>query len=554
MLFEKLLLCCTIALVASDPIVSLPKGQVRGVTLSSVNNRTIHVFRGIPFAKPPIGKLRFKTPDEPEPWTDILDAIADSNICFSCEYNSEKESEDCLYLNVITPALELNETSKKLPVLFSIYGGGFRAGSAGYGNHAPDWWAENDIIYVNFNYRVGAFGFLTTGDLKLPGNYGLKDQQLALKWTYENIHLFGGDKDQITIHGQSAGGASVTYQILNKKSAGMFRAAIAESGSAFSGWAYTRPGDTYAVDLVSIMQNGTQPSDNSSTFIYDYLSKANAKGIDLATEPLFKAGKDALPTIEPKHEDAFITELQYSLMENGDFNRVPLIIGINSEENIFKAADLNSFKKKAETYDKNPATLLPKSLGVLSAENETLVGQTMKDVYAGTGRSFSENLGGLVAYLSDNSYTRPTIKFAEMQSQYTDVWFYQFSYKGKMGHQLDINIPGAEKVAHGEEVHYYTVYKDENYDNTKFGDFPKNDVLTHFRIIELWSNFIKYLDPTPNSSTLLSNITWPVITPVNYTYLNINATLELRTSPKSPRYTIWKQVFETFGSKPYLGF
>lgn len=116
--------------------------------------------------------------------------------------------------------LVIQENETKLPVMVFIYGGGFRDGAASYNVYGPDFLLEQDVVMVSFNYRVGPFGFLATGDEVVPGNAGLKDQVLALKWTKQNIELFGGDPSQITIFGQSAGGASVGYHILSKQSSG----------------------------------------------------------------------------------------------------------------------------------------------------------------------------------------------------------------------------------------------------------------------------------------------------------------------------------------------
>nr|CAH7761749.1 unnamed protein product [Callosobruchus chinensis] len=129
--------------------------------------------------------------------------------------NDKYETEDCLYINVFT-----KETQASQPVMVIFYGGAFKAGAATTWYPKVQHFVREGIVVVTLNYRVGPFGFLSTGDTVLPGNMGLKDQQLALKWVQENIHFFGGDKSQVTIIGQSAGGSSVSFHLLSPKSSG----------------------------------------------------------------------------------------------------------------------------------------------------------------------------------------------------------------------------------------------------------------------------------------------------------------------------------------------
>lgn len=142
--------------------------------------------------------------------------------------------EDCLYISVYTPAR--NETAS-LPVILWIHGGGFQYGTSS--DYRAKYIVDRDVILINFNYRVGPFGFLSTGDGVVPGNMGLKDQSLALRWVSENIRYFGGDPSRITLTGVSAGGASVHHHYLSPMSAGLFQNGISFSGTALARWAYT---------------------------------------------------------------------------------------------------------------------------------------------------------------------------------------------------------------------------------------------------------------------------------------------------------------------------
>ncbi|CAG9824758.1 unnamed protein product [Phaedon cochleariae] len=270
--------------VNADVLVTIPKGTIRGRKEYSLRNISFYAFQEIPFAKPPVGELRFREPQPDEGWKGILDATKNTKICYqqSNMLNTNLtllENEDCLYLNVYTPKYPTSEAS--LPVMFYIYGGGFVNGAANFEFNGPHYLLEHDVIVVTANYRVGPFGFLTTGDLVIPGNYGLKDQLSALKWINQNIKYFGGDPEKVTIFGQSAGGASVNYHFMSKQSEGLFRAGIAQSGSIFSPWAYQGDSKNIAYDLASYVDINFQRN-SSSEELLRFLRNVPANDLKIA--------------------------------------------------------------------------------------------------------------------------------------------------------------------------------------------------------------------------------------------------------------------------------
>ena len=218
-------------------------GLVQGV----LNGQTgVTVFKGIPFAAPPVGPLRWKAPQPVQPWKGvrICNAFGPSPMqmkpvsffMIGPEFVVPPEplGEDCLYLNVWTAAKSPEE---KRPVMLWIYGGGFITGGSAAAGYSGEAMAKKGIIFVSFNYRLGAFGFLAHPGLSAEdphhasGNYALLDQIAALKWIKKNIRAFGGDPDQVTIAGQSAGSASVNCLLASPLARGLFQGAIAESGS-----------------------------------------------------------------------------------------------------------------------------------------------------------------------------------------------------------------------------------------------------------------------------------------------------------------------------------
>lgn len=166
--------------------------------------------------------------------------------------------------------------------MYYIYGGSFSSGSAVFNGLGPHYFVENNVIIVTVNYRVGAMGFLSTSDDVLSGNAGLKDINLGLKWVQENIHAFGGDPTKVTVFGQSAGSKAACYQLLSKKSAGLFRALIAQSGSAISSGGFQRDPRTNAYKLASYVDANFDQQSNSQNLL-KVLQNAPAADVDKAT-------------------------------------------------------------------------------------------------------------------------------------------------------------------------------------------------------------------------------------------------------------------------------
>ncbi|XP_042874959.1 cocaine esterase-like [Penaeus japonicus] len=209
------------------PVVGVAGGRVAGVTETSTKGREFHAYYGLPFARPPVGDLRLKDPVKAGSWEGVRDGTKMPLPCLQVPYDTSVMGivlapeellgdEDCLYLNVFTP--KRTDPAEGLPVMVWIHGGGYFAGGA-Y-EYLPHALMNHDIVLVILQYRLGIMGFLSTEDEVIPGNFGLKDQTLALHWVQENIHHFGGDAARVTIFGESAGGASVNMHMLSPKSKG----------------------------------------------------------------------------------------------------------------------------------------------------------------------------------------------------------------------------------------------------------------------------------------------------------------------------------------------
>lgn len=222
--------CFALALfkLTTSEIVQIEDGRLEGTLMETRRGEQFHAFKKIPFAEPPLGKLRFLPPQAKQPWSGILDCTKYGPMCAQPKPSYEI-SEDCLHLNVYTKNLPSAENTELKPVIAFIPGGGFRTGGAI--DYGPEYLMERDFVLVTIAYRIGAFGFLALETLEASGNQGLKDQVLGLKWIQKNIRQFGGDPTKVTIAGQSAGAWSTTGHLISPMSQGLFRSAIAMSGS-----------------------------------------------------------------------------------------------------------------------------------------------------------------------------------------------------------------------------------------------------------------------------------------------------------------------------------
>ena len=302
--------------------VKVEQGLLQGTLEDGLN-----VYRGVPFATPPVGDLRWRAPQPAASWEGVRPATRFAPDPYQGD-GKGNVSEDCLYLNIWAPA---KATDKPLPVLVWIYGGGFSFGSSSTPVHDGKHLAQKGVILVSVNYRVGPLGFLAHPELsaespqKVSGNYGLQDQIEALRWIKRNIAAFGGDSEKVTIFGESAGGISVSMLCASQQAKGLFRAAISQSGGSFGPTRLT-----------------TYPGENMRG-----LAEAEKAGVEFAR----KAGTSSLAELRklppeklpagwgsgaawPIVDGWVIAGDQHKLYEEGKFNDVAILVGYNSDEGL----------------------------------------------------------------------------------------------------------------------------------------------------------------------------------------------------------------------------
>jgi para-nitrobenzyl esterase len=306
--------------------------KVEGGLLQGTVEDGLRVYRGIPFAAPPIGELRWRPPQPVSKWDGVRAAEQFGRACTQTNAaiaDLPTPSENCLYLNVWTPA---ESAGKKLPVLVWIHGGGFVAGAPAEKLYHGEWLAKKGVVVVSIAYRLGMFGFLAHPELSaesphhVSGNYGLLDMIAGLQWVQRNIAAFGGDPKKVTIQGESAGAAAVSILCASPLTKGLFRAAIAESGATFG------PVRTDA------SFGEAEPLAGAEKRAVEWLSSIKVSNI----AELRKIAADKLQTMVP-HQFGFarpnvdgwvVAGDQYKLYESGKYNDVPVLTGYNSDEGL----------------------------------------------------------------------------------------------------------------------------------------------------------------------------------------------------------------------------
>lgn len=347
-----LILLCSLSMSAQMSVIQTENGLVSGYKSGVIN-----IFKGIPFAAPPVGDLRWKNPQPVKNWTGTLKcekfsaSPMQSNpkpfMMWTEEFITPPDnlSEDCLYLNIWTPAKSAKE---KLPVFVWIYGGGFSSGSAACAVYDGEEMSKKGIIFVSINYRVGVLGFLSTPELssesenKASGNYGLLDQVAALAWIKKNIEAFGGDPQKVTIAGQSAGSTSVCALVASHLAKGLFRGAMAQSGGILS----------------SRMNRSLTEAEKSGLTFMEKMKASNISELrKKSPEELIAAGGN----FGPVADGYVIPNDVFAAFKNGQFNDVYIMAGwVTGDGSLmgsqtmapekYKEQSIKNWGEKAEEY------------------------------------------------------------------------------------------------------------------------------------------------------------------------------------------------------------
>ncbi|XP_060534951.1 juvenile hormone esterase-like [Cylas formicarius] len=557
---KSVFVCVAIAFVVEAydfkfPVAGTAYGSVRGVTRYSRGGRQYDSFTGIPYAKPPVGELRFAAPQDVEPWDPefALDATKEPPICIQRNYvfsnNPPIEGqEDCLYLNVYAPKTGVYRRDDSgngtlLPVLVFIHWGGFFAGRSTTGYLGPDYLMDKDVILVTFNYRLGPFGFLSTLDDAAPGNWGLKDQVLALKWIRNNIEAFGGDKDRVTISGQSAGSVSAHYHMLSPSSKGLFNQVVTDSATSLVIWGTPLNEVRLQVTIAQSLAVGC-PNTTNTTAIVQCLRAVPAQTIMQSQDLLRTFYGDTVTVFSAVVEresinnpDPFITKTPTEYIETGEFRDVPWMVGLVQNEGILRAPSRIRPKEIRDALNANFAQILIDilGLGLSSPDNPRRLYQQLIDFYL-SGQEYvnvsdPRSVQGFLNLYSDRLVVYGVYQTLMLQASKATkpIYLYNLDYRGRYTYgdyfaATDEDIDFEWGASHCDELLYLFSSDDL---------FPKltgQDVVLSEKMVALWSNFVTYGDPNPPESPVLDRSIWtPLsvdVTPDDVRLLNITGNYE----------------------------
>ncbi|XP_019361108.1 PREDICTED: fatty acyl-CoA hydrolase precursor, medium chain-like [Gavialis gangeticus] len=553
LLLSLVLTACFTALTADGQCVTQPEvdtkyGKLRGKQIqveAAGAGKCVNVFLGIPFAKPPIGPLRFSPPQRPKPWQGVRDATSYPPMCLqdketgqllSDTLTNRKEkvslqmSEDCLYLNVYVPAD--SKKQKKLPVLVWLPGGGLVLGAAStYDGSALA--AFENVMFVTPQYRLGVPGFFTTGDEHACGNWGYLDQVAALIWIQENIAFFGGDPGSVTISGESAGGMSASALVLSPLAKGLFHKAISESGVAYSPLFTDHPREQTkriarvsgcespsSAKIVQCLRGKSEKEIVKITLDLDFttLYLSNASSPESKEHPVF---------IYTVVDGVFFPKSPKKLLANKIMNSIPHIIGVTNDELGFLLPTLLKFPPYVNGLDKETAIQVIKGLQSVTKLPHKLVNQVFNE-YVQNPKDQIQVRDGMLDLLEDAVFLVPSIVTARYHRDAGNpVYFYEFCHRPS---EEALIKPPFVQADHGSELGYVL--------GKPFlaGGATEDETKLSRTMMKYWANFARC--GTPNGRGLVK---WPAYGK-NEQYLVIDLKQKVAKRLKEDKVAFWTNL------------
>lgn len=480
------------------------------------------IFKGIPYAKPPVGDLRWQAPQEPSPWVNTRMTVDFSPKCPQKNFSPTQDSavtegeEDCLYLNVWTPGL-----SGKRPVMFFIHGGGNQQGSASEtlnggavlynGKYIA---ARKDMVVVTINYRLGALGFMAhpavaaASTSKTSGNYGLMDQILALEWVRDNIEKFGGDPNNVMVFGESAGAVNTSLLLTAPTAKGLFHRAGIQSGSPVASPYLV--GENFGKSFASRMGCATGTLEQQ----LQCLKAVPIAKIVAELESPLSGGKVTLgwgPVI-----DGLILPKDPALVfATGQQNKMPVMLGSNADEMSLSSPLVVTPAQVRTLFD----TSVPEAY-----EEEGLILYPPGNTNAQARQSY-------VQALTDAQFTSPARRLARGLdvNQNEAVWRYFFSH-------AQAGVAGFFGAAHGLELPFlFQTVEDSNYG--KSSSYNNNDKIVAQAMLDYWTNFARTGNPNSTGLTV-----WPSYNWQTDTYIEIKSPISNGEGLRTQKSDYWDRV------------
>ncbi|KAL0880441.1 hypothetical protein ABMA27_002864 [Loxostege sticticalis] len=535
-------------------VVTVNEGQLNGVSLNlSTGLGTYYSFKGIPYAEPPVGKLRFKDPIPHKPWEGVREAVVHGPIC--AQFNQLLHlylpgSEDCLFLNVYTPNLN---PEKPLSVIFFIHGGGFMSGSGDVLVYGPDFIVQKNVVLVTINYRLDALGFLNLGTKEVPGNAGLKDQSLALKWVHDNIQSFGGNPDEVTIMGESAGSASVIYHMMSPMSKGLFIRSIALSGVPFCEWAITFELTKRSFELGKSLGKNTNDPEEMLEFLQSLpaLKVIHKFPIVIPEEKNWNYGFK-MTAFQPAPEndfgqERFLVETPIETLKRGNITPADLLIGYTSNEALILLLEVLS-SEILENNNNMRELLIPREVllyGTGSSNKEALSEKIHKQ-YFGDSAIDLNTVDRFIKYMTDEIFVYNVNRLIRHLPTGLKKYLYKFFCISDINRFSPLGDKfGIDGVAHSDDLGYVF---DSRVPSS--GRYPVDVTSRTYKLIDqtitLYTNFAKYGNPTPVDSL---GAIWPEYDDISRSYMIINDTLAIGNDVDADVYDFWKQIYDEGGAE-----
>ncbi len=504
--YFAVLLMALSAISCSQP---LPPGQVKleDGLIQGVIEDSLTIFKGIPFAAPPVGDLRWKAPQPVTKWEGVKQTTEFAPGPMQGGNPPSGKSEDCLYLNIWSPAKSADE---KIPVLVWIYGGGFSFGATSESTYNGKNLAKKGVILVSIPYRVGQLGFLAHPELSaenpnnVSGNYGLLDMISGLEWIQKNISAFGGDPNKVTIFGESAGGIAVSMLSASPLAKGLFQGAISQSGGSFGP---SRP-TTYPGENMKTLKDAE--ADGTS-----YLQKVGVSSI----AELRKVEADKLPLGMgmgggwPIVDGYVIPDDQYKLYEAGKFNDTPILVGYNSDEGASFTRTNNPeefITSVKERYGKFADDLI-KAYPV----GDSTVPKTARDLSR------------------DTAFGWQTWSWARLQSKKGQHKAYLYYFDQHPDYPEDSPNYG-KGSPHGQDVAYVFMNLDPSNPQTTKSDLEISEAMGTY-----WTNFAKYGHPNGNNVP-----EWPAFSDTNPKVMYLGPTPHIGPVPSAASLEVLDDYFK----------
>ncbi|KAJ2946246.1 hypothetical protein O0L34_g12285 [Tuta absoluta] len=519
-------------------IVETTQGPVRGYRDPEGG---LFAFYSIPYATAPSGPLKFTAPITPPTWTEPFEAVDKRIICPQMKSGFTKQMTmqvDCLIANVFVP--DTKET--KLPVIVYVHGGAFQVG---FGNlmTPKNLVRSKNIIAVTFNYRLGAHGFLCLGTEDAPGNAGLKDQVAALRWVNKNIIKLGGNPDDVTIAGYSAGAISVDLMAISKSAEGLFSKIIIESGSSlFAGSIVTDPLENAKIFAARLGFNNIDDVYALEKFYkaasYDSLTKGefmDRPNSTLLFSPCVERDDDGL---------AFLSEPPINILKEGSYTQVPMIYGFSNMEGLFREPFFEFWKLK---MNEQFSEFIPGDLHFESKHDRERIAKRIKKFYFWDSPINGENILKYIDYFGDVLVKYPALRTVKMhiQNGHDKLYLYEYSYVDENGPAVihTTNTRGANHCAQT-----VAVLDGQNMTLKKEDNLPEDFKIVKDVIRDFWTNFAKLGSPVPDGSDLPA---WPPVVDEKLSpYMDISESPELRGEMMPDRVQFWDELYNRYYRPP----